>query len=197
MFPSEKDNPIEVFAKWFDEAKNSEVKDPTAMCLATADKNGAPSSRMVLLKGFDENGFVFFTNYESKKGSDLIENPKASINFYWPPIDKQVRINGDVEKVSEQESDEYFKSRDRRSQIGAHASKQSSELKGGMKELVAEVAKKTAKFGVGEVPRPEYWGGFRIKPQTIEFWYQGEFRIHKRLKFFKKGNGWEVKNLYP
>ncbi len=198
MFPKKIDNPYDIFGKWLDEAKATDLPEPTAMVLSTCTKNSIPSSRNVLLKGFDDRGFVFYTNYNSEKARDLEENPHASLCFYWQTTDRQVRINGYVEKVSTEESDEYFASRARQSKIGAWASKQSTELKGGTKELLAEVAKEAAKFGLGEVPRPDFWGGFRVIPNMIEFWSKGEFRIHKRMKFTSDDSGeWSTQMLYP
>lgn len=196
MLGQDKENPFELFSKWFEEAKASKIEEPTAMALSTCTKDGVPSSRMVLLKGFDENGFVFFTNYGSRKAKELIENPRASLCFFWSDLNKQVRINGTVEKVSEGESDEYFATRDRKSQIGAWASKQSEPL-ADTKTLLADVAKKAAEFGVGEVPRPEFWGGFRVIPSHIEFWQRGEYRVHKRILYTRDGDGWDIGYLYP
>jgi len=201
MFPKKDSNPFEIFGNWLEDAKKSAKKHnlpyPNKVCLATASKDGAPSSRMILLKEFDEQGFVFFTNYTSKKASDLEENPQASLCFYWEELNRQVRVNGSVKRVSDEESDEYFASRDFKSRIGAHASKQSQPLKGGTKELLARVAEKTLKFGMKEVPRPEFWGGYRVAPETIEFWQQGDFRIHNRMKFYRNGDDWNAEMLYP
>lgn len=196
MFLTGKENPFEVFGRWYAEAQASIEKEPTAMVLSTASKNGTPSSRVILLKGFDERGFVFFTNRTSKKGRELKENPKAALCFYWNKLNKQVRINGDVEEVSDHESDQYHSSRRRGSQIGAWASKQSTELDdySTLEKRVAEIEKQ---YEGADVPRPPYWGGFRVKPKTIEFWQEMEFRLHKRMVFTKTESGWSTKKLYP
>ena len=197
MFPKPTDNPIEAFKAWLDEAiQHPDIAEPTAMCLATATKEGIPSSRMVLLKEVDERGFVFYTNTESRKGQQLTENPHASITFFWEPLGKQVRVNASVEMVSEEEADTYFATRPKQSQIGAWASKQSRPLDG-MKTLLTRAAKYGKKFGLKEVPRPEFWSGYQLIPNRIEFWEKGEFRLHKRLLFEKAEDGWQTTYLYP
>jgi len=190
-------DPFAQFEQWLDAAKATKaITEPTAMCLATADAAGEPSARMVLLKGVDARGFVFYTNFESHKGRDLLENPNAALCFYWMPLGRQVRIEGKVEQVSAAEADAYFQSRPRDSRIGAWASKQSRPMSG-KAELIEAVAKETLRFGVGEVPRPPYWSGFRVIPSVIEFWQEGKFRIHDREVFTRKGEGWEITRLYP
>ena len=164
------DDPLARFTEWFDEAKRQEPNDPTAMSLATADANGQPSVRMVLLKGFDAQGFVFYTNFESRKGEQLLANPRAALCFHWKSIRRQVRIEGSVATVSETEADDYYASRPRDSQIGAWASQQSRPLESRF-ELEKRVAQFTAKHAIGKVPRPPYWSGFRVAPERIEFWH--------------------------
>ena len=190
-------NPIIQFHEWLEAAKaHPHIIEPTAMCLATADKNGEPSARMVLLKEADERGFVFYTNDESHKGHDLKENPRVALVFYWMPMKRQIRVEGIAQKVSDEESDAYFNSRPRDSRIGAWASKQSRPLKD-KAQLIADVARETARFGLGEIPRPPYWYGWRVVPKVIEFWEEGLFRIHDREVFTRVGDGWEITRLYP
>ncbi|MDH5187673.1 MAG: pyridoxamine 5'-phosphate oxidase [Rhodospirillaceae bacterium] len=193
---STKDDPIKLFEQWLAEAEKNEPNDPTAMTLATVGADGMPDARMVLLKGVDEKGFVFYTNLGSDKASDLRQNPVAALVFHWKSLRKQVRINGAVEMVSDAEADEYFASRPRDSRIGAWASKQSQPLEG-MFELEARVAKFAIKFPVGDIPRPEFWSGFRIIPQKIEFWADRPFRLHERVVFEKINNNWATKRIYP
>ena len=191
-------SPFDVFADWFAEAGTSEVNDPNAVALATADADGQPAVRMVLLKGYDEQGFVFYTNLESDKGRDLAENPKAAMLFHWKSLRRQVRIEGPVSAVSDEEADEYFASRARGSQIGAWASEQSRPLEGRF-ALEKRVATFTAKFGLGTVPRPSHWSGFRISPRRIEFWKDGAFRLHDRYVFTRddEAQPWSVEQLFP
>ncbi|MDX2112546.1 MAG: pyridoxamine 5'-phosphate oxidase [Alphaproteobacteria bacterium] len=190
-------NPITQFQGWLEAAKaHPHIIEPTAMCLATADKNAEPSARMVLLKEVDDRGFVFYTNDESHKGHDLRENPRAALVFYWMPMKRQIRVEGICQKVSDEESDAYFNSRPRDSRIGAWASKQSRPLKD-KAQLVADVARETARFGVGNIPRPPYWYGWRVVPRVIEFWEEGLFRIHDREVFTRSSDGWEITRLYP
>jgi len=188
--------PFERFRELFDQAKGAQPKDPNTAFLGTADAQGRPSVRPVLLKGFDEAGFVFFTNYESRKGQDLAENPQAALTFYWPSLDQQVRIEGDVEKVSAEESDAYFQTRHRTSRIGAWASDQSRPVASRL-ELDAKVAKLALKYAVGDIPRPPSWGGYRVKPARIEFWKAHPFRLHWRELYVVKGEGWEKSQLFP
>ena len=190
------DKPHELFSEWFEAAKTSESELPNAVALATADARGAPSVRMVLLKGHDERGFVFYTNLESRKGHQIRENPQGALCFHWKSLARQVRIEGALEPVSDSEADAYFSSRDRGSRIGAWASKQSQPLEGRF-ALEARVAKYTAKFNVGEIPRPEFWSGFRIVPDRIEFWDDGTFRLHERLEYLRDGSGWTNRQLFP
>ncbi|MCH7941630.1 MAG: pyridoxamine 5'-phosphate oxidase [Proteobacteria bacterium] len=189
-------DPIALFAEWYGEAATCGLKEPTAVTLATADGKGRPTARMVLLKGHDERGFVFYTNTESRKGDDLRENPFAALCFYWPSLDRQLRVEGAVEPVSEEEADAYFASRDRPARIGAWASAQSRPLEGRF-VLEKEIARFAAKYAVGAVPRPPYWSGFRINPERIEFWSQGAFRLHDRRVFIRQGDGWSTMRLFP
>lgn len=191
-------NPFELFKKWYDQAKNSEINDPNAMNLATNGLDGFPNSRIVLLKNFDENGFVFYTNFNSQKGQELKQSEKAALCFHWKSLKKQVRIQGMVEVIDNNEADEYFASRPRLSQIGAWVSKQSQELEN-REILVEQVKFYEEKFGLKPIPRPSNWSGFRLKPCSIEFWQDEEFRLHQRLKFYLSGNDykWQSKKLYP
>ncbi len=192
-------DPIAQFNTWLDEAQASEPNDPNAVSLATADANGAPSVRMVLLKRADADGFVFYTNVESRKGRELLANPQAALGFHWKSLCRQVRIEGPVTQVPEDVADAYFASRDRKSRIGAWASKQSRPLEA-PHALEREVAKYAAKFGLGEVSRPAYWGGFCLTPLRIEFWRSGAFRLHDRLVYSRgdtESQQWQTERLYP
>ena len=193
-----KENPFELFSQWLKLAEESEPNDPSAMSLASVDGDGLPNVRMVLMRRFDERGIVFFTNFESQKGEEMLENQKAAACFHWKSLRKSVRFRGEVEVVTDEEADEYFYSRPRGSRIGAHASKQSRPLESRF-ALEKEVAKHTAKFGTGTVPRPDYWSGFRIKPLSIEFWNDGKFRLHDRQRFDREDLNaeWEISRLYP
>ncbi len=193
--PDAKD-PITLFAGWYDEVLKSDLKNPTAVTLATADGDGHPTARMVLLKGFDERGFVFYTNTESRKGDAMTTNPRAALCFYWPPFGRQVRVEGAVEPVSAEEADAYFATRPKDSQIGAWASAQSRPLEGRF-ALEKEVARYAVKFAIGKVPRPPHWSGFRVAPERIEFWEEGLFRLHDRLAFSRNGDGWTSQRLFP
>ena len=190
------EEPFALFGEWFAEAVKSEPNDPNAMALATVDADGLPDVRMVLLKGFDEKGFVFYTNFESAKGREILGSMKAAMCFHWKSLRRQVRVRGPVEIVTDAEADAYFASRPRGSRIGAWASKQSRPLEGRF-ALEKAVAEYTARHAIGEIPRPPYWSGFRIMPVQIEFWHDRPFRLHDRVVFTRKGDGWEKTRLYP
>ncbi|MFO7481469.1 pyridoxamine 5'-phosphate oxidase [Oceanibaculum nanhaiense] len=196
MSDTQHDDPFDLFAKWFGEAKEKEINDPNAMAVASVDASGRPSIRMVLLKDFDAGGFVFYTNYESRKGTEILGNPQTALLFHWKSLRRQVRIEGPVEKVSDAEADDYFHSRPRQSQIGAWASQQSRPLESRF-ALEKAVAKYAAQYPVGTIPRPPYWSGFRIRPDYFEFWEDRPFRLHDRLIFKPAGNGWATEKLYP
>ncbi|HRP10524.1 MAG TPA: pyridoxamine 5'-phosphate oxidase [Terricaulis sp.] len=189
--------PFALFEAWFKEAKAKEPNDPNAMALATADAEGAPDVRMVLLKGVD-TGFVFYTNAESAKGLQLEAHPRAAIVMHWKSLRRQVRVRGLIEPVTDAESDAYFQSRDRGARIGAWASQQSRPLEDRL-ALEKRIAEFAAKFGLGEVPRPEYWRGYRLLPLSIEFWRDRPFRLHDRLVFTREapGGAWRKTRLYP
>lgn len=190
-------DPISLFSEWFSEAKKTlDISEPTAMTLATATLNGKPSARIVLLKSFDERGFVFFTNYESRKSLEITANPNVSLCFYWMPLDKQVRIYGKAEKIANSESDSYFTSRERARQIGAWTSRQSERLNS-REQFDLELKATEARFEGKEIPRPAHWGGWRVRPEEMEFWIQAEHRWHERLFFAKTATGWEKRLLYP
>jgi pyridoxamine 5'-phosphate oxidase len=189
-------DPIAEFQELFARARESEVGDSTACSLATSTPDGRPANRMVLLKGVDERGFVFFTNYTSRKAADLEANPRAALCFYWYSLSRQVRVEGAVERLPSDESDAYFASRPRGSQIAAWASKQSQPL-GSRAELVARVAKLEARFLGREVPRPEFWGGYRLVPERIEIWHNQLHRLHDRFLYRRTGDGWSRERLYP
>ncbi len=192
------DDPIARFEAWMAEAATSEPNDPNAMCLATATPDGRPSARMVLLKGVDARGFVFYTNLESRKGAELSANPYAALCFHWKTLTRSVRIEGRVQPVSAEEADAYFASRPRGSKIGAWASKQSRPLESRL-ALEKRVAEFGLKFAVGEIPRPPFWSGFRLVPVRIEFWRDMPFRLHERLVFLREGPDapWRTEMLYP
>lgn len=198
MFPRSTDEPIAVFQRWLKAAKaHKDILEPTAMALATSTPEGVPSVRMVLLKGCDARGFVFYTNFESRKGGELAVNPRGALCFFWPALERQVRVEGSIEKVSEAEADIYFASRGRDSRIGAWASRQSRELKGGTRGLLTAAAKYALRFKGEDVPRPPHWGGFLLRPERIEFWQHGTARLHKRMEFCKSGKGWKTRRLFP
>jgi pyridoxamine 5'-phosphate oxidase len=196
MTGKQETDPFPRFRAWLDEAHLSEPNDPTAMTLATADSQGRPSARMVLLKGIDDGGFVFYTNLESRKARELMENAQAALLFHWKSLRRQVRIEGPVASVSDAEADEYFATRPRGSRIGAWASDQSRPMEG-MLVLEKRVAEYTARFGLGEIPRPPHWSGFRLVPDRIEFWKDGRFRLHERVVHTRKGGSWTVERLFP
>jgi len=189
-------DPLPLFKEWLAEAENSETINPTAMALATAGADGAPSVRMVLLKKVDERGFVFYTNSESQKGIEITENPRASLCFYWKSSLRQVKVDGPVSKVSQEEANAYFATRSRSSRIGAWASKQSRPLESRF-ELEKQLAVYTAKFNVGKVPRPEFWEGYRVYAERIELWQERKFRLHDRIVYNRKNGGWISQRLYP
>lgn len=194
---TEADEPLCLFAAWFAEAKRSEPVNPDAMTLATVDADGFPNARMVLLKGFDERGFVFYTNLDSAKGHELAAAPKAALTFYWKSLLRQVRVRGAVEPVSQAEADAYFATRSRMAQIGAWASKQSTALESRL-AFEKAIARFTAKFVIGTVPRPPNWSGYRVAPQEIEFWQERPFRLHDRVVFARTDTGgWKKTRLYP
>lgn len=190
------EDPYRHFQEWFAAAEQSEPNDPNAMALASVDWSGRPSVRIVLLKGVDSRGFVFYTNLESRKGIELTASSVASLCFHWKSLRRQVRIDGEVEQVSDQEADEYYASRPRGSQIGAWASQQSRPL-ADRSELEQRVAEFEAKFADGPVPRPPFWSGFRLVARRIEFWEDRPFRLHDRLVFNRGASGWTTERLYP
>jgi len=192
------ENPIDLFGEWFAEAKKTEINDPNAFALATANKNGIPSVRMVLLKDYSQNGFVFYTNLDSKKSSDVKSNPNASICFHWKSLLRQIRVTGQISKVSDKEADDYYNTRDYGSKIGAWASKQSSILKS-IDELYKKIENHKKKYlDEKNVPRPNYWSGWNLNPYQVEFWLDGKNRIHQRLRYTKKENGnWNKSLLSP
>jgi len=194
----EKADPLALFADWYAEAEKSEPNDPTAMTLATVGPDGTPSVRMVLLKGFDASGFVFYTNHESRKGLHLVAHPRAAMLFHWKSLRRQVRLEGPVEKTTPKEADDYFATRQRGSQIGAWASDQSRPLESRF-ALEKRVAEYTAKHVIGTVPRPPHWSGFRLQPLLIEFWQDAPFRLHDRLEYRRPSVGapWSTRTLYP
>ena len=190
-------NPFRQFAAWFDEARAASSIEPNAMALATVGADGRPSLRMVLLKGADERGFVFYTNYESRKGRELADTPWAALTFFWPEMERQIRIEGRVEPVSAEESDAYFHSRPVGSQLSASASRQ-SEVIAGREELEQRVAALSAQYQDQEIPRPENWGGFRVIPDAIEFWQGRASRLHDRLRYRLLASGdWQIERLSP
>ena len=189
-------NPYPLFEQWFELAVRSGLKLPNAMTLATASKTGKPAARIVLLKDVGPKGICFFTNYRSRKGAELHENPRATLLFYWAELDLQIRIDGRVKKISARESDAYFSTRPRESQIGAHASQQSRPMTD-QSVLFAEFGRLAKKFEGKEVPRPKHWGGFRLAPDSFEFWKGRDFRLHDRLVYTRSGKGWKKALLVP
>ncbi len=194
----EVDEPFELFEKWFDEAKKREINDPNALALGTASKDGIPSVRMVLLKGFDKNGFIFYTNLNSQKGNEIKANPNATMCFHWKSLLRQIRIVGTLSPVSEKTADDYYNSRAYESRIGAWASKQSTVLKNRDELLNAMKNFRNKYKDTNNVPRPSHWSGWNLKPSTIEFWLDGDNRIHERLKYsLNKNNSWTKSLLSP
>jgi len=195
---TEADEPFALFTAWLAEAEKSEVNDPNGMALATAGADGLPNVRMVLLKGVDPAGFVFYSNRESDKGLELAANMQAAALFHWKSLRRQVRVRGPVEEIDSETADSYFNSRPLQSRIGAWASQQSRPLESRF-ALETAVAKYAAKFALGDVPRPPYWIGYRIKPLAIEFWSDGHFRLHDRVRFRRETpeGGWQKERLYP
>ncbi len=191
------DDPLRLFARWFDDVLRADLLEPNAMALATVGPDGQPAARMVLLKGFDERGFTFYTNYRSRKGRELEANPRAALLFWWPPLERQVRIEGEVEKTSPAESDEYFDQRPRLSQLAAAVSPQSEPI-GSRLELERAVFELERKYFGKPIPRPEHWGGYRLRPRRMEFWQGGENRVHDRLLYELGPDGsWKRTRLAP
>jgi len=192
------DEPLRLFAAWFEDARRAEPADPEAMALSTVDRDGVPNVRMVLLKGFDERGFVFYTNQGSQKGQELAERAAAAAVFHWKSLRRQVRLRGAVEQVTDAEADAYFASRARLSQIGAWASKQSAPLESRL-AFEKAVAQVTARYALGAVPRPPFWTGYRIVPVVMEFWQDRPYRLHDRVEFRRKApdGAWTKTRLYP
>ncbi|EJT03418.1 pyridoxamine 5'-phosphate oxidase [Rhizobium sp. CCGE 510] len=195
---TESGEPFKLFAEWLGEAESSEPNDPNAVALATVDEDGLPNVRMVLLKGFDDDGFVFYTNFESQKGREILGQKKAAMCFHWKSLRRQVRLRGPVEIVTDAEADAYFKTRARGSRIGAWASKQSRPLESRF-ALEKAVAEYTARYAIGDIPRPAHWSGFRIRPTSIEFWKDQNFRLHDRVEFRRPlpEGAWDKVRMYP
>ncbi len=196
---TEENEPFALFASWLADAEKSEVNDPNAVAVATVDADGMPNVRMVLLKGFDRDGFVFYTNFESQKGQEILGQKKAAMCFHWKSLRRQVRLRGPVDIVSEAEADAYYKSRPRGSRIGAWASKQSRPLESRF-ALEKSVAEYTARYALGDIPRPAHWSGFRLRPLSIEFWHDRPFRLHDRIEFRRDApeGDWNAKvRMYP
>lgn len=196
MFEPDTDDPIALFVRWHAEARAAETVEPDAMALATADGDGRPSVRMVLIKGADQRGFVFYTNLASRKGGELAANPFAALCFHWKSLCRQVRIEGPVQPVSDAEADAYFASRARASRVGAVASRQSRPLES-RDVLLRAVTEIECRHAEAEVPRPAFWSGYRVVPDRIEFWQQGEDRLHDRFRFSRTETGWSVQRLFP
>ena len=189
-------DPIVEFARWFADAQAAHVEEPNAMVLATATVDGSPSARVVLLKAFDERGFVFFTDYRSRKGSELEDNPRAALVLHWKELERQVRITGPVEPTSIEDSEAYFRSRPIGSRLGAWVSHQSAVIPS-RTALEAGLAEVEERFAEGDVPLPPYWGGYRVRPETIEFWQGRESRLHDRIRYLRSGEAWRIERLAP
>jgi pyridoxamine 5'-phosphate oxidase len=194
----DRDDPFKLFAEWYEDAKKSELNDPDAMALSTVDEEGLPNVRMVLMKDFDHRGFVFYTNFESQKGQEILATGKAAVVFHWKSLRRQVRVRGLTEQVSDGEADAYFKSRPRDSRIGAWASQQSRPITQTL-EFETAIAMNTARFGITDIPRPPHWSGLRVKPLSIEFWHDRPFRLHDRVVFRRENpdGAWNKARLYP
>jgi pyridoxamine 5'-phosphate oxidase len=188
--------PIAQFLAWFDDARRAELREPNAMTLATATRDGAPSARVVLLKGVDERGFVFYTDYRSRKGEELAANPRAALVFFWRELERQVRVTGAVSRVGTDESEAYYRSRPLGSRLGAWASHQSQVI-AGRADLDARAAEAAARFADGDVPLPPHWGGYRVAPETVEFWQGRPSRLHDRLRYVWEESGWRIERLSP
>ena len=189
-------NPFKQFEIWFEEAKKIGLKDPNAMNVASATKSGIPSSRMVLLKAYSEEGFIFYTNYTSRKSGEILDNPIVALNFFWDALERQIRVEGEIKKVEKEVSDAYFNSRSRLSQLGAHASNQSQVIEN-YEELTNKLNSFDEQYKDADIPRPDHWGGFIVIPSSIEFWQGHDGRLHDRLKFEKENNNWVLKRLSP
>jgi pyridoxamine 5'-phosphate oxidase len=189
-------DPVAEFDRWFSQAQEAKVLEPNAMALATSTRDGTPSVRMVLLKGYDERGFVFFTDYRSRKGAELDGNPRAALAFYWGELERQVRITGTAERTSSEESEAYFRTRPRGSRLGAWVSYQSrvipsrAQLESGLREV-------KERFPSDDIPLPPYWGGYRLRPEEVEFWQGREDRLHDRIRYLRDGGGWRIERLSP
>ncbi len=188
-------NALVQFQKWFDEALQSEALEPNAMNLATVSSDGKPSARIILLKGLEEGAFLFYTNYDSQKGKELADNPFAALTFFWPELERQVRVTGIVEKVSEETSEKYFHSRPRKSQLGAWASKQSTVVK--KRDIITDFLQKYITEFAQEVPKPSYWGGYQLVPDAIEFWQGRPSRLHDRIRYTRNQEKWVIERLAP
>lgn len=189
-------DPLVEFARWFDEAVKAQVQEPNAMTLATATPDGAPSGRIVLLKGFDPRGFVFFTDYRSRKGSELEDNPRAALVFYWPELERQVRITGNTSRTGREESEAYYRSRPRGSRISAWVSHQSQVI-ASRRVLEDRLPQLDTQYPGDDVPLPPYWGGFRLRPEVLEFWQGRTSRLHDRIRYVRDGERWRIERLSP
>lgn len=189
-------DPVVLFRRWFEDAERAGIRLPNAIALATASADGRPSIRHVLLRGIEDRGFVFYTNHGSRKGGELAENPRAALSIYWRELDRQISVTGDVSRVSDEESDAYFATRPRDARLGAWASRQSTEL-ASRDELMERFAAFDAEYPGDQVPRPPFWGGYRIEPLTVEFWQGRQHRLHDRFQYERAGDGWTIRRLSP